>query len=498
MKEQAYSLAAKLDLAISAVLLVILVTLFCVAAGSISTNVGLGSADDGFFALASKSLASGVYGLPQSSQETSLFDPSVCTGPALIGPGALVTLLFGPQDTLGLAVLFLFVLQLAAALVLLGRNYSRASVLGFGFASLFLLIVVSRGQWYFGAFIGEVPAFGFVLLGAVLLGSGERRAWQVAAGISFALAYLTKQITLFAVAGVIASWLVLVARNKGVRPALAGGVMVVAAMAVLPLLYEIAKLATLGLDGYVDLLRRTMRETASMAIGAEGDRSAIFLERISANYGPVWVVAALALACFAPLAWQLRARTQRREMVALPAMLWAGVLAYFLYIAVLSTLWPRYFWIGAALLVFACGTSLLLVDARMRWVATVALVVALVPPTWKSVDDIVKWSASSGLAMERAQVLDELKKSPELPLAGRTWHSFYDIVYLMDSGRVWVAEKDLGLIRNRQFIAVLNADFGDKTTFYNAVTAACSPGFVARRYSLHSCGDAFWRAYGNP
>lgn len=386
-------------------------------------------------------------------------------------------------------------LQLAAVLVLLGRNYSRASAFGCGFASLFLLMLVSRGQWYFGSFIGEVPAFGFVLLGAVLLGSGERRAWQVAAGTSFALAYLTKQITLFAVAGVIASWLVLVARNKGVRPALAGLVMVVTAMAVLPLLYEFAKLATLGLDGYVDLLRRTMRETASMAIGAEDGKSAVFLERITANYGPVWVVAALTLACFAPIVWQLRSRSQ---VVALPIMLWAGVLVYFLYIVVLSTLWPRYFWIGAALLVFACGTSLLLVDARMRWVAIVALVIAFGVPTWKSVDDMVKWSVSSGLAMERARVLDELKKSPELPLAGRTWHSFYDIVYLMDSGRTWVAEKDLGLIRDRQFIAVLNADFGDKTTFYNAVTAACSPGFAARRYSLHSCGDAFWRAYGNP
>lgn len=493
MRGQEGALVAKLDLAISGVLLTFLLVFLCISAQAIAVNSGLGSADDGFFALVSKSLAEGIYGLPQSSRQTSLFDPSVGSGPVLIGLGALVTLVFGPQDALGLSVLVFFMLQLSAVLVLLCRKYTQASVLGFGFASLFLLVVLSRGNWYFATFIGEVPAFGFVLLGVVLLASGSRRAWQVAAGISFSLAYLTKQITLFAVVGVIASWLVLTLRDRGVRETLAPFVALVAAFAALPILYELVKLATLGLDGYADLLGRTLQETAHMALGDEGNRGAIALERIRQSYGPVWVIATIALVGFPPLAWQLRAGGQR---IALPVMLWAGTLVYFLYIVALSTLWARYFWIGAAMLVFACGSSLLLVNARLRWFVIGVLVIAFGSATWKGVDDMRKWSAASGLSAERAATLVKLEQTPTLPLAGRTWHSFYDIVYLMDTGRSWVTEKDLDLIRDREFVAILNADFGDKTTFYNAVTATCTPRFSARRYSLHLCGNPFWRAYG--
>ncbi|MFZ5697829.1 MAG: hypothetical protein ACOY9J_03755 [Pseudomonadota bacterium] len=73
---------------------------------------------------------------------------------------------------------------------------------------------------------------------------------------------------------------------------------------------------------------------------------------------------------------------------------------------------------------------------------------------------------------------------------------FYDIVCLMDTGRTWVTEKDHNLIREREFVAVLNADVGDATMFYNAVNAAWAPRVTAHRCSLHMCGDSSWRVYG--
>ena len=70
---------------------------------------GLGHADDGFLALAAKSLASGQgYGTLQSDQRFLLYDPGISTGPPLILPAALLMSLFGPLAALpgitGLAI----------------------------------------------------------------------------------------------------------------------------------------------------------------------------------------------------------------------------------------------------------------------------------------------------------------------------------------------------------------------------------------------------------
>lgn len=91
--------------------------------------------------------------------------------------------------------------------------------------------------------------------------------------------------------------------------------------------------------------------------------------------------------------------------------------------------------------------------------------------------------------------MTELSKYPDIPIAGRSWHSFYDIVYLMEPGRIWVTEQRLGEIRMNDFMAVLNSAFGDKGNFYYAVTNGCESILVGKRYSISSCGDAFWKIY---
>jgi hypothetical protein len=480
------------DLIFSFLLFVVLIVLFFLASATISMNQGLSSADDGFFALAAKSFSMGTYGLPLSSHEVSRFDPWLGSGPVLIGLGALATFMFGPQDSLGLLPLTVFILQLVLILALLRRRFSWASVLGCGFTGLFLLTLASGSQWYFGTFIGEVPTFGFVLLGVVLLTTGEHRSWQIAAGISFGLAFLTKQISLFAVIGALLSWLLFIMANKGISKAFANLTIVITAMTIPPILYEIAKLISLGLEGYVDLWRRMVQVTKYQAIGDVGDRFQNLLVTLSSTYGPVWILTIIIFSFAAILAWRV---FKKDKMIVLPLVLLSGVLTYFAYITIASTMWPRYFWIGVALLTFACGATILILDARVRWFIIVILIVCFGFHNYANVDGIVKWSVATSLSEERSKILIELSKYPETAIAGRSWHSFYDIVYLMDSGRVWVTERDIALIQSQKFIAVLNSAFGDKTKFFNVVTGNCETMLSGNRYTVYSCGNMFWRAY---
>jgi hypothetical protein len=482
------------DLTLSALLFILLLVLFVLASASLALNMGLSSADDGFFASVAKSLTMGQYGLPISSAEVSLFDPSIGSGPVLIGIGALATLIFGPQDFLGLVTLAVFLLQLALVVVLLNRQFSWASVLGFGFASLFLLMLAGKNNWYFGTFMGEAPAFGFVILGAVLLSSGEKRAWQILGGISFALAYLTKQISLFAIAGIIPAWLLYQSRNDENSKTFVKLALVISAIAVPVLIFEAIKLILLGLGAYLDLWSRVLHETEHMAIGHGGDRLGKFLATLSASYGPVWIISTIIIIFATPLVWR-RYKYGKSKAAMLPLMLWSGGLTYAIYIGVLSTMWPRYFWIGIALLAFACGLTVLYLAPRARWVAISTLSLVFGYHVYTAFDGLLKSSNSGRVCEERSKVLFELSKYPSVPLAGRSWHSFYDLIYLMPLGRTWVTESDLGAIQNQDFMAVLNAAFGDKGKFFNAVSTGCESMLIGNRYSLYSCKHKFWAIY---
>jgi hypothetical protein len=151
-------------------------------------------ADDGFFAMSARLLAErGIYGLPMSSKEISVFEPTVGSGPAFIFPGAWMIRGFGPKAPVpGAVIPVYFLTQLLLSFIVLIRRYSwQRSLL---FVSLLLLLVqlTSGYQWYFGVYVGEVPAFGYVLLGILLLADSRGFLRLFAAGLIFGLAYLTK------------------------------------------------------------------------------------------------------------------------------------------------------------------------------------------------------------------------------------------------------------------------------------------------------------------
>src|SRR5258708_3125749 len=192
------------------IILLLLLSLFVWMSSSVAFVKGLGSADDGLFAIVSKHLAFGPgYGMPLSSWVFSRFDPAIGTGPALIFPAALLTWLFGPVDWIGVLALAIFLCQILIAGFVLARRFGLVPVAGFLFVSLVLIIRFSLSNMYFWLLVGKAPAFGFVLLGTAVLATNETCRASAVVGVLFSFAFLTKQITLFPIAGVVACWFTL-------------------------------------------------------------------------------------------------------------------------------------------------------------------------------------------------------------------------------------------------------------------------------------------------
>src|SRR5437764_9022153 len=127
----------------------------------------------------------------------------------MILPLALLIKAFGPIDQMpGAVTLVMFLTQLVVAAVFLFRRFGWAPTFGFFAVFLWLLMLASANHWFFGVFIGEAVAFGFMLIGAICVAEPMPQRLLVGAGLSFGLAFLTKEITLFAIAGIVGAWLV--------------------------------------------------------------------------------------------------------------------------------------------------------------------------------------------------------------------------------------------------------------------------------------------------
>jgi len=460
-------------------------------------NVGLSSADDGLFALVAKSLAIGQgYGYPKSYDTLSLFDPYIGVGPAFILPGAAFIALTGPQDWVGYVSYLIFFGQLCAMFVLLYPRWGFSSSAAFMFVSLSLLITISLGGWYFGVFVGEVPAAGFVLLGAVILSSSRKQSSDFMAGLIFGAAFLSKNIVLFSVAGIMLCWFYYLIIGYGWRHGLVRVCFVALGIAAPLLLYEMAKISTIGWVDYINLWQRTGFEIYSMAVAKDQQflhRWENFRSILSSVYFPDTRILILA----AGLAFLTLSSYGRRggEDFILAAMLCWGGGGFFFYILLFSTLLDRYFWIGFPLVAFGEGAFVLSATQVFRRFLMIVVAFMTVLVSNEKLQGLMEWSQASHLSDERTKVIEILNNDSKKAIAGRSWHSFYDIIYLMDTNREWYCEIDLKKHEGMLFYAVLNEAFGDKEKFFQAVNSSCNKAFSGSRYSVFECGQAFWKSY---
>ena len=328
-------------------------------------TLGLNVADDGYFAMIARQLAlTGQYALPLSSSHASIFDPEIGSGPALILPGAIMMVVFGPLPWVpGLTTLAMVSAQLAVFFYIVVGTFGRTRTYIYAAMCLIFLAVLTTSTGYYSYYIGEAPAVGFFLIGTALLHRANSRSAVIAAGLLFSAALLTKLILLFCCVGACAAWFISSIVRDRIRTFVDSAVLI--SGVALPLLsFEFVKLATLGLAGYWRYWSGLIVTTKSLHVDPV-DRWSTFLREI-AIYQITPGVCIFVIAASALLATQRFIRTDdlSKRALSLQMMLFGAAALQAIYFVYVSNMWSWYFWSGIAAIAFGgvvpvLGTGLL-------------------------------------------------------------------------------------------------------------------------------------------
>ena len=468
---------------------------------------GLSHADDAILAHAAKSVAVGKgYGWARTPEEFSWFDPgAITTGPTLILPVALLIRVFGPVDQLpGAATLVIFLAQFLVAALVLSRHFGWAPACGFLALMLWLLMLASANNWFFGVFLGETVAFGFMLIGIALLAAFSNKQGTTAAALCFALAFLTKEICLFAIAGAVGAWFISSVCLQKERVMLLRRTAILVLVGItLPAAFEAVKLVKLGLVGYQYLWTHTSKVVALQAIGTGtwSDRAATFFSVFDQSYMSGRLLLGLTTGYLIGLAlwWRNQGKGQRAAG-RLSLFSWASAVIYFTYILVLSPIWQRHFWIGIALMLTAICAPVLSMGSKPRLIVIIVVGVSTLGlGLQRPLLVMHQWISTSTAPNERAAVAKLLDDHPELPYAAQGWSSIFDVVYLRREEGNWAYEPYTLNLRNKEFVALINDAFTLKNgPFFKSVVTTCEALTPQGRVNAFRCGERFWATYPVP
>ena len=463
---------------------------------------GVGHADDAWFAVTAKTLASGQgFARPINSDELVQWDPLITTGPPMVALAALLVGVLGALDELpGALVLVTFVVQVALACVLLLRRYSLAATLAFGATLICLLMLMSTQMWFFGVGIGECFAFGFVMLSVVALATMEGRLAVCLAGLFAGLAIATKLIALFPILGIGFVYALAIWREQGRRSAFSLSVAFGLGAAIPVGLIELSKLATLGLPAYLDYwpavasITNVPGNPPDEFIG----RFSVFFGVIDTDFVPLYALSMLVIGG-ALLAWRTTSAPKAEQPRSrLTALALGAATGHFMYVVLLSTLYNRYFWIGMALVMLSLATLILMARPRAR-VAAFASILGLAVVTgtagnWLTLD---RYAAASSQHAERLNVVALTEARPATPFVAQAQTSLYDIVYLRGPSGPWSFGRDIARHQGQPVIAVVNHEFTSKASdFYRIVHESCSTLTPRQQFiTAFDCGTAFWEQY---
>lgn len=476
--------------------------------GVLNALNGPSSGDDAWIAMAAKNVAVGKgYATSISSEERVLFDPLISTGPTLVLPAALLIYFFGQGDWVpGAAQLLVFAVQMIAFIMLSARFFGWQKTLPLVALLMLTLMLISSRQWYFGALLGEPVALGFLLLAAILLAAGRGQLEMSVAGVFFALAVLTKLISIFAIAGMIMAWLLggivnrlgagLMLKNLGFTFVFGVGLIVAA---------ELAKLVVLGVTEYEVLIKNTwlavklstIDSTLTAADASLLGRLVNASEVLDKSYFSIFIMAALSIVPLVLVPWLLH--FERQNIVYWFALIcFFGSVVHLGYVFFLAPYWPRYFWVGVALFVVSAMVPLVETNRLVGSLLIAALLsgilmLGLHQPLLK----MYSYIDSSRVPEERSQVVHILNTYSKMPYVAQSWSSIYDIVYSRDAEGQWAYGNGIENFRNESFIGIINSSFTNKDSkFYKEVTSTCE---LLTHDSTHIrayfCTPRFWSEF---
>jgi hypothetical protein len=435
----------------------ILLAAFVLVAASHAASDGLCCGDDAAIALAAKSLARGDgYALPLDFTGASghfPMDAGISTGPTVVLPAALSIAMFGTRTWAPSAASTALSLGLLlCVLALVRRREGTPAAALFVLAALPALYAFTSGEffvhWY--ALLGEATAWSLLALCAWVVagrqdGDTARRAFV--AGVLAGLAINAKLLAMLgalAIGGYYAWWLL---RR---RPwALRQGLAYSAGLALPPVLFEAARMATLGFSGYrawLVQLRAFMSNQLSPQAAAAGParRALDFLAGLDAAMGMTWLALLVPPRIVLAMRWR-RADASRAATAALLA--WLAAMTNLAWWLSHSNGWPRYALVGLALLAYSLAFTVIALPRRAGVALLVVALACLVP--WQRLDRLqaapayalhngfvenprVNALRAVSIYLDRAPLRDSV-------LVGYWWASLAALEYLADTPRRTVA-----------------------------------------------------------
>lgn len=242
-----------------------------VAAGFFMVAIGntlqdpLCCADDSYFSTAAKNFANG-HGYAVSFQSPAdglkVFEPAITTGPTLILPAALLIKIFGNQFWItGVSTIvvniFIFILLYLFSFRIFGLV--KANI--FSILLLFSFYLCTSPSWFilWYTILGEAAGAGFFLVGLLIFCFlRESKKYLYLSMFLFGLAIITKLIYLLILAPVLAYfYLETIHVDKFSRKSLRVFISGMLMCALPHIFWEIFKLVSLGISGYINLIRYT-------------------------------------------------------------------------------------------------------------------------------------------------------------------------------------------------------------------------------------------------
>lgn len=464
-------------------------------------------ADDAYYSLVAKHLLlTGRYAFQVSSEVDMPFDAGMGSGPTLILPGTLAIWAFGPRPwATAISSIVIFALLLSLTARQLATRFGAERSMLFLTLAIVSMVSVTAHHDYYSKYLGEVPAFGFIALGAATLVRREPSKRSITlAGICFGLALLAKFLALFSILGICGIWLLTCFQRE--RKRAFPSIMYLGFGFLLPILpFEAIKLMGLGWSGYlqhwrdflfwssynhtpgvVGLVRpvQVLRESYLMSQGSALLIVLIILLAISSRFLP----------------------SVRREDSLFALMLFAGVFVNLLYVLLYPPRFTRYLWIGVVLCSFAVVTPVLFARRSVAFGAVVGFFLLFATPgRFEAATSTQLGGLDGRLVREQARVLEVLESYEHLPLVSESWGSFFDIVYLLPEDRKWYAAYDpRGLsplnspetkvgdfVEDLNALVVMNKNFVLPTSPFAAeIQSHCSriqPSLIT--YSIYLCAQ---------
>lgn len=487
----------------SNIVTILFFTTFVLIASARAISDGLCCADDAYFASIAKNFAKGMgYGTSFHSDGIKLFDPEIGTGPTVILPASLSIFLFGNNAAVpGLTSVVIWSILFIAIYRLLIRSFNPKRVNAS--AALFLLLVYlvfpfHYEHWF--TLLGEVPAALFLILGILIWVINTQRQSNIAFScICLSLAILAKILSFLTVGAFFAVFIIheiAVVRRPLVE--VIKQVSIASIFLAIPILaFELAKLLTLGFDGYLNNFVAYLQFILNYSISVE--KNSIWAQAISRNSQIHFRFGFTALSmCGATLIAiiTLFSASDRRLRIAGITLGFAILLNLIWYIFI-SVGWPRHLIIAITLfLILVAMSAFALSSVKVRVIYLILLMIffgenfsRLKFPLRAMDNGWFKESQRLNNLKTMTTFLDSHRG--EYNIYGQWWATYIDYEYL-SSGTSVVKR----LITNRQpsrqreaFLVVLNnkwANLKDKK-FWDIIEDCGEPTLDLPPYKVFTC-----------